>query len=231
MERSQGAILQRAHVLGIKFDEYFWSEEEIEILKKYYPIEGKECYKRFKGISKAQIKGAAIRLKIYRNPMWSIEEDKIMEQYYPTEGGDCYKRLNNKTKKQTMQHARILHLSCHTVGTSADRWTEEDDNIIKQYYPIEGKECYKRIEGATKATIIGRASFLGVKYMNSKVMPRKVLCIETGEVFNSITDAAKIYGCMTKISAVCKGKRATAGKLADGTRLHWKYVEEIENKD
>lgn len=226
MKRNLNAIMKRAHILGVKFDEYFWSEEEIELLKKYYPIEGTECYKRFKNLSKTQIKSAAIRLKIYRNPMWSIEENEIMKQYYPTEGGNCYKRLNNKTKKQTLQHATILHLSCHTIGTSADRWTEEDDNIIKQYYPIEGSECYKRITGATKATVRGRASFLGIKDMTSKVMARKILCVETGEIFNSITDAAKIYGCMTKIGAVCKGKKETAGKLADGTKLHWEYVEE-----
>ena len=229
MRRSQNAIQHRASILGVKF-EYFWSEEKIELLKKYYPIEGKKCYKRFEGISEIQVKSAAIRLKIYRQPLWSVEENEIMRQYYPTEGGNCYKRLNNKTKQQTMHHAKLLKIGCHTINTSADRWTEEDDNIIRQYYPIEGGECYKRIEGSTKATVKGRASFLGVKYISRVNRPCKVLCIETGEIFNSITEAATMYKS-SKIGDVCKGKRNTAGKLADGTKLHWKYIEETEDKD
>lgn len=52
--------------------------------------------------------------------------------------------------------------------------------------------------------------------------PRKVLCVETGEVFNSIADAARakdIYKSKGNISAVCKGKLNECGGY------HWKYYE------
>ena len=52
--------------------------------------------------------------------------------------------------------------------------------------------------------------------------PKKVLCVETGEVFDSIADAARskdIYGRKGNISAVCKGKLNQCGGY------HWKYVE------
>ncbi len=52
--------------------------------------------------------------------------------------------------------------------------------------------------------------------------PRKVLCVETGEVFDSIADAARakdIYGRKGNISAVCKGKLNQCGGY------HWEYYE------
>lgn len=54
---------------------------------------------------------------------------------------------------------------------------------------------------------------------------RKVICITTNEIFNSISDAQKKYKC-DNISACCQGKRNFAGILPDGTRLMWKYYNE-----
>lgn len=54
--------------------------------------------------------------------------------------------------------------------------------------------------------------------------PRKVRCIETGEIFTSITGAAKwlsdqgINVSSSHITSVCKGRRKSAGKH------HWEYV-------
>ena len=45
-----------------------------------------------------------------------------------------------------------------------------------------------------------------------KMGTKKVECIETGEIFNSITECAnKLNLNITNISAVCKGKRKTTG--------------------
>lgn len=56
---------------------------------------------------------------------------------------------------------------------------------------------------------------------------RKVKCTTTGEVFDTIKEGATKYGCRSsEIIKVCKGKNKTSGKLPDGTRLKWEYVEE-----
>lgn len=48
---------------------------------------------------------------------------------------------------------------------------------------------------------------------------KKVLCIETGIVYNSTQEASKITGVhQSSISLCCNGKRKTAGKL------RWKYI-------
>lgn len=53
----------------------------------------------------------------------------------------------------------------------------------------------------------------------------KVICIETKEIFRSITDASKKYNInKSNISACCKGKLKSAGQLADGTKLHWQLI-------
>lgn len=49
---------------------------------------------------------------------------------------------------------------------------------------------------------------------------RMVVNVDTGEVFQSIADAADVYGGRRNISEVCRGKRKKSG----GYR--WRYVEE-----
>lgn len=61
------------------------------------------------------------------------------------------------------------------------------------------------------------------KFSNRK---RKVKCLTTGEIFDTITEAAEKYGLTgSNITAACKGRYKSAGKLPDGTPLRWSYVD------
>ena len=70
---------------------------------------------------------------------------------------------------------------------------------------------------------------------NSKTGKKKVICLETGVVYESIANAeniTKING--STISSCCIGRYKSAGKLEDGTKLHWMYYDEylkIYNKE
>jgi hypothetical protein len=56
---------------------------------------------------------------------------------------------------------------------------------------------------------------------------KKVMCVTTGEKFESIAEANKRYNISKgKISNVCSGKKKSTGKLPDGTKLVWKYLDE-----
>lgn len=53
-------------------------------------------------------------------------------------------------------------------------------------------------------------------------MAKRVMCVETQEVFESVTKAGEWCDApTTNISAVCKGKRRTA------KGYHWEYVEDV----
>lgn len=56
---------------------------------------------------------------------------------------------------------------------------------------------------------------------------RKVICITTLKIFNSIKEASLFYNCnKNSICMVCRGERNFSGKLDDGTKLRWMYYEE-----
>ena len=77
----------------------------------------------------------------------------------------------------------------------------------------KGTETYEKIQKTRKEKNIGR---------------KKILCITTGKIFNSLKEAGDYYNCdlrknMCKIE---KGLRSSCGKLPDGTPLKWKYLKE-----
>lgn len=52
---------------------------------------------------------------------------------------------------------------------------------------------------------------------------KKVRCITTGEIFNSLKDAEISYPKCSHIWDCCKGKANYSGTLPDGTKLQWEY--------
>lgn len=231
MKRTKKAIWHRASKLDIAYTFDCWTEEEDEIIRKYYPQYGEdECSKHLSNRTPKACKGRAQILGVKKESLWSEEEDNTLRHFYPIEGGDVYKRFYNKTKHQCMQHARLLELSAVTIGTSAQKWTPEEDEIIRKYYPTEGKRCCSRLNNRSEKVVRGRASFLGVKNIVSKTCPKRILCIETKEEFENITQAANKYGVSSSgFSKYVNKQRDYWGKLPDGTKLHWKYVEEDED--
>jgi len=58
-----------------------------------------------------------------------------------------------------------------------------------------------------------------------KSISKKVLCIETGVTYNSISEAKRnVIKGSSHIADCCDGRQKTCGKLEDGTKLHWKYI-------
>ena len=54
---------------------------------------------------------------------------------------------------------------------------------------------------------------------------RRVRCITTGKEFDCIKEAAEFYSIGRRsISSCCRGKIKTSGKLNDGTKLKWEYI-------
>lgn len=116
--------------------------------------------------------------------------------------------IYNETHKTTTQIANKLGLSPSTVCSYLKKCSKANLCDYDAY-----RECYGHVSNAIDATKV------------------KVICLSTKEVFDSISLASKTYGVLTShISQCCSGKRKTAGKLKDGTKLIWLYYEDYLTK-
>jgi len=80
-------------------------------------------------------------------------------------------------------------------------------------------------ETRKKSSISHMGKSVGTENFNSK----KVICIDTGIVYDFIRKATKELNLdKSGISACLHGLQKTCGKLADGTRLHWMLYSEYE---
>ena len=52
------------------------------------------------------------------------------------------------------------------------RWTKDEDNIIRKYYPSEGMNVLARLPGRTRTQLLGHIYYMGLYYLDHK--PRKV---------------------------------------------------------
>ena len=88
---------------------------------------------------------------------------------------------------------------------------------------IKGSAEFDTEEAKNKVSIKNKGKLANGKNPKAK----KVICLTTNEIFTCIKLAAEAYKitpqCITKC---CKGKWKSAGKLEDGTKLKWEYLEE-----
>lgn len=195
----------------------FWTEEEDNILRKFYPTNGaKGCQVYLPKRNSLTICARATLLNLVsgitnKNNQWSPEEDEIIKANYSKKNTDLTSLIPNKSKGAIQQRASILGVKVINNWTEEEirwmqdnsyfytkeelidkigkswlqikrilkkyglkycteivKWTEEEDNIIKKYYPKEGGNVYLRLKNRTYNTVMGRASALGIKYDNEE---------------------------------------------------------------
>ena len=79
-------------------------------------------------------------------------------------------------------------------------------------------------------TKLGVCDYNGQAERN-KASAHPIVLTNTGEVFDFMEDAIKKYGKLN-ISGCCRGEINSAGKMADGTPMIWRYLEDYDrNKD
>lgn len=111
--------------------------------------------------------------------------------------------ISDKTQVWEVHHRREEFYSCKELierGEYFDRPPEELIFLTKSEHRKIDSKC-KRHSEAHKGKLINR-----------KDLSKKVLCIETGEIFESIRDAERKTGIrQSSISAACHGKCRIAG--------------------
>lgn len=138
-----------------------WSEEEDEILKKYYPSMFNKVSEKLPGRSPEACRKRAKRLgiNVMEKRPWTKEEDEILREFYPTMGGDVYKLLDGRTKRSCVARANnYLNLS----AKYNHEWEDSEIGYLKERYPIDGPEVYKELPGITRTECILKAKELGL---------------------------------------------------------------------
>ena len=123
---------------------------------------------------------------------------------------------------ENMQKAnRITVLRAKREYQMIKQARQQKQQQMQQQQQQKAKKIIEQIEGENK---------INEEAKRPRTRYRSVICITTGEIFDTIKDAVKKYKVhSTNISQCCRGNIKHTGKLPDGTPLEWQYIE-LNNK-
>lgn len=121
---------------------------------------------------------------------------------------------------------------------------DANNSYVKQAWELWNTGKYTNTEIAEKLNLatnttshyLRMGTKLGVCNYDGQVERNKasahpIVLTNTGEVFDFMEDAIKKYGKLN-ISGCCRGEIISAGKMADGSPMIWRYLEDYDkNKD
>jgi|GEM_PF-1883093 len=156
-------------------------------------------------------------------------------------GGEGNKKLSEETKEKLRIISKINNSKPEVKKViseaSTKRWEDETyrTSVIERMREVaNSEESLKRYSKNSKKAWENNDSrrknmsdrFSGTNNIRS----RKVVCTNTGKVFNTMKEAGEFYNIRSylKISMVCSGKRNYCGKLKSGEKLHWVYLEDYD---
>lgn len=113
-----------------------WTEEENEILKKWYPIEGIKVKDKLIDRTKGAIQTQARKLGLKVNNWTEIEND-ILRNYYPVEGIKVKDRLNGRTKVAIK--SQIDKLGLRYKNKNKYKYVYKSKNKYMVAFRIDGK--------------------------------------------------------------------------------------------
>lgn len=120
------------------------------------------------------------------------------------------------TAKENVQHSLNTGLS--------ERFKGENNPLYGRTYSMETRI---KMSKSHKGIIQGKNNPMYGKMGEKHPRSRKIICITTGDIFHSITQASEKYNINKfSISNCCRGKTKSAGKHPiTKEKLVWKYLE------
>lgn len=217
--RSYDAIVARASFLKVSNKILYWTENDIAILKKYYPSEGTKVQSRLsRPFTCIKDKARSLGLK-YEGNKWTEEDITILKKYYPSEGIKVQSRLSIKKSSPCIcAKARSLGLKHED-----NKWTEEEDNILIKNYASLGVDKCANLLNRDQNAIKYRAGILNLKVSTkTKYHQRPFKILETGETFKSTKDLKEKYPEISiKTVRMCLN-----GKQRTSAGYHWVFIDE-----
>lgn len=227
--RSIDAVHYKAKILGLYYNQHYtrsidWSESDISILKKYYPIGGVMlCREKGLDVSDSimHYKARKLGLKIgkgkaKRKNMWCDEDLAILTKYYPKGGLTlCKEKGLNKSNCS-------IYLKARDMGLSKIYWGSEDLELLREYYPKGGtKLCIEKGLNFSSCSIQKQARLEGLVYRlgsnwseEEDAILKKYypiggykLCIEKGIDASRSKSALYTRACNLKLKYIKKADR------------------------
>ena len=177
-------------------------------------------------------KVVTIKKGLNEKEAFKLEADLINCYVFKMGYGICIKgHMNNNNKFLT-------NMTWGGEGTSGIKLSEETK--LKMSEANKGKklseETKLKMSESHKGQIPWNKGKKNSEEHNRKIgkamkgkLSKKVICITTGETFNSQIEAATHYNISrTSIVSCCNGRYKSAGEL-NGVRLQWKYSEDDDN--
>jgi hypothetical protein len=156
-----------------------WTQEEIDIVIKYYPTEGVGVAKRLPNRTQNQIYGIAWHHGIKNESRKKRDSNKTPRRQYSeyelnyisehikTDSFEDIAKALNRTPNAIRSIAFKSNLKSSNYSHQV-AWSKEEIEIMKTYFPIEGIDVQKRLPNRTIPAIYSEASHLGVSINKRK---------------------------------------------------------------
>ena len=131
-----------------------WTDEEIEILKEYYPTQGINIPELLdRGHSESSLHQKALSLNIKFKYFWTDEDIKILKEKFPTQYSNIPELLKNWSPKQIRRKAKGLKIKF----LNKLEWTDEEIEILKEKFPTQKSSIPELLDKFSKSMILDKA--------------------------------------------------------------------------
>lgn len=146
--------------------------------------------------------------KDIENKIYMVNKDRVI----CVNTNEIFLTMEEGAKKYNTTKANIQSC-CVERRKSAGKHPITKERLVWMYY-----EDYLKMDKKEKR----------IKDNVSRGNKKRVICITTGKIFNTVKDGAEFYNIKSPshISECCKDKRNYCGKLKNGTLLEWMYYED-----
>ena len=192
-----------------------WTKEEDDILRNNYILKTKEEICNMlpnHSIYSIKYRASKLGMNKLKDSIWSKDEIDILTKYYSKESAaDISKRIPNRSIAQIRDKAENLGLVSHFRITRS--WSEDEENILKKYYPLMGVKCIEFLPNKSKKAIASRAHICNLHVKKRKKYKYIVHCHDKWEVRINVNGKILYFGSYST--------KEEAGKVAKEKALEY----------
>lgn len=146
-----------------------WSEEDEDLMRQYYPSMGVKV-KPMLSVERSDvaIQNRAKIMGLVCKSRWQEEEKIFLRKNYGRLSNKEIAEKIGRTEKSVRSIANKLKLN-----NIYRHWDDEETEILKRYYPIEGKKVANRLPYKNEKQCLNKARELNLKHMGNKTSKYK----------------------------------------------------------